>query len=472
MTEARKHNFSIQVMQIIDALLVLAAFLLGVAAWNSFLAEWSLDFGLPVLRTQVDSTSPLSNLLFLAVPFTPICLEMFGFYSMPGRQSPARALWRILQALITIFLAISVLSLVIKFAPDRPTLVVGLLFSAILLWTRECLFFLFRRLGFFGEKRRTRLLLAGRKQTCDEWWQSLSEDDRNDYEVVGRHQLTEDQLSDLSDKLKETAAERVVFLARSCPFEILTAAMEECEIQGVEVWLAADFVRARIAQPSFDVFGNTPMLVLRSTPSLSWSLLAKETFDRLASAILLLIFSLPMMAVAIGIKLSDKGPVFYRQERAGKYGRPFMMWKFRTMIVDADAKLEELKKQAGNQMDGPVFKLEHDPRIFPFGRFLRKFSVDELPQLFNVLFGDMSLVGPRPMAVYELPDIEKSEHRRKLSVKPGITCIWQVSGRNEITSFDEWVKLDLQYIDNWSLWLDFKLLLLTIPAVLFAKGAK
>jgi lipopolysaccharide/colanic/teichoic acid biosynthesis glycosyltransferase len=123
-------------------------------------------------------------------------------------------------------------------------------------------------------------------------------------------------------------------------------------------------------------------------------------------------------------------------------------------------------------MSGPVFKLENDPRIFPLGHILRKFSIDEFPQFINVLMGDMSLVGPRPMAMYELPKIERSEHRRKLSVKPGLTCIWQVSGRNHITSFDDWVKLDLEYIDNWSLWLDIKLLVMTIPAVLFAKGAK
>jgi lipopolysaccharide/colanic/teichoic acid biosynthesis glycosyltransferase len=164
--------------------------------------------------------------------------------------------------------------------------------------------------------------------------------------------------------------------------------------------------------------------------------------------------------------------VFYRQERAGRYGKPFGMWKFRTMVVDAEEKLEELKQLSGNQMSGPVFKLENDPRIFPVGRLLRKYSIDELPQLWNILVGDMSLVGPRPMAMYELPNIERSEHRRKLSVKPGLTCIWQVSGRNQITAFEDWVALDLQYIDQWSLWLDIKLLLKTIPAVLFAKGAK
>jgi lipopolysaccharide/colanic/teichoic acid biosynthesis glycosyltransferase len=244
-----------------------------------------------------------------------------------------------------------------------------------------------------------------------------------------------------------------------------------CEVRGIEAWISANFMQTQVARPSFDSIHGNPMLVLRSTPDLSWELLCKGLMDRVGALILILASSFLWVVVAIIIKIQSPGPIFYRQERAGRYGKPFWMW-FRTMIVDADKKLDELKQQAGNQMSGPVFKLEHDPRIFPFGRILRKFSIDEFPQFINVLLGDMSLVGPRPMAMYELPQIERSEHRRKLSVKPGITCIWQVSGRNQITSFEEWVDLDLKYIDEWSLWLDIKLLVLTIPAVLFAKGAK
>jgi len=142
------------------------------------------------------------------------------------------------------------------------------------------------------------------------------------------------------------------------------------------------------------------------------------------------------------------------------------------MVPNAEHLLNSIKEEHGNQMDGPVFKLDQDPRVFPFGSFLRKLSIDELPQLLNVIKGDMSLVGPRPLPIYEVEAFDQLSHRRRLSVKPGITCEWQAGGRNQITSFEDWVKMDLRYIDSWSLGLDLWLLLKTIPAVLFGRGAK
>ncbi len=142
------------------------------------------------------------------------------------------------------------------------------------------------------------------------------------------------------------------------------------------------------------------------------------------------------------------------------------------MVANAEELLTTIKEEHGNQMEGPVFKLDNDPRIFRFGALLRKLSIDELPQLLNVLIGHMSMVGPRPLPLYEVEAFSEVSHRRRLSVKPGITCEWQIGGRNKITRFDEWVAMDLRYIDNWSLWLDFKILLKTVPAVLFGKGAK
>jgi lipopolysaccharide/colanic/teichoic acid biosynthesis glycosyltransferase len=182
----------------------------------------------------------------------------------------------------------------------------------------------------------------------------------------------------------------------------------------------------------------------------------------------LLLASAPLIAVAaLLVRATSPGPIFFRQVRCGLYGRRIGVWKLRTMCAGAEAMQAELHEQ--NEMDGPVFKLRDDPRVTPVGRWLRRFSIDELPQLWNVLKGDMSLVGPRPPMPSEVSHYDPSD-RRRLSMRPGITCIWQVSGRNLI-GFGEWIKLDLEYIDNWSLALDLVLLIKTIPAVLSGRGA-
>jgi exopolysaccharide biosynthesis polyprenyl glycosylphosphotransferase len=189
------------------------------------------------------------------------------------------------------------------------------------------------------------------------------------------------------------------------------------------------------------------------------------------SLVLLLTLVLPVLpVVALMIKLTSRGPVLFRQQRSGLNGRPFTIYKFRTMVTNAEQRQHELA--AMNEMSGPVFKIANDPRITPLGRWLRKFSIDELPQLFNVLRGEMSLVGPRPLPVDEVRRFNDFAHRRRLSVKPGLTCLWQISGRNEVKDFKDWVRLDLEYIDNWSLWLDLKILWRTVPVVLTGAGAR
>ncbi len=195
---------------------------------------------------------------------------------------------------------------------------------------------------------------------------------------------------------------------------------------------------------------------------------AKRVLDAVLSAVLLVVLSPVFLLVAVAVKLSSRGPVLYRWNALGERARPFVTYKFRTMVMDADRQKPELLER--NEMRGPVFKMRTDPRVTPLGRWLRKSSLDELPQLWSVLRGDMSLVGPRPPFPEEFAGF-KPWQRAKLAVTPGITCIWQVSGRSEIADFDEWVALDLLYIEHWSLWLDLKLLLRTIPAVLRCRGA-
>jgi exopolysaccharide biosynthesis polyprenyl glycosylphosphotransferase len=343
----------------------------------------------------------------------------------------------------------------------------------VLLFTRERISKSYissrRKRGIGGE----RVIIAGSETEINELLADLDADAVSDWDIVERFDLAERETGELFDILKRESVGRVIFATKDTPFDKVAQAVEVCELQGVEAWIAASFIRSQIARPVFDSVGSKPMLVLRSTPELSWELMAKEIIDKIGSFVII-IATLPLWVIAaVGIKIASPGaPVLFSQMRAGRYGKPFRMWKFRTMVSNAEELLDQIKKEHGNQMDGPVFKLDNDPRIFPFGSLLRKLSIDELPQLLNVFLGDISLVGPRPLPLYEVEAFCEISHRRRLSVKPGITCEWQAGGRNKITSFEDWVEMDLRYIDNWSLWLDFQIMLKTIPAVLFAKGAK
>jgi exopolysaccharide biosynthesis polyprenyl glycosylphosphotransferase len=277
-------------------------------------------------------------------------------------------------------------------------------------------------------------------------------------------------IAEFVEALHTHSVSRVIFAGGRSHLDRLEEAIAACEIEGVEAWLVADFIRTSIARPDFDVFGARPVLVFRTTPELSWALLVKGLQDRIGALLALVFLSPVFLLVALAIKLTSPGPILFRQARGGRYGRPFTMLKFRTMVTDAEMQREELARF--NQMSGPVFKIDKDPRITPIGKLLRKTSLDELPQFWNVLTGEMSLVGPRPLPVYEVEKFETPAQRRRLSMKPGLTCLWQIAGRNQIKNFEQWVALDLQYIDNWSLWLDFKILVRTVPVVLFGWGAR
>ena len=253
--------------------------------------------------------------------------------------------------------------------------------------------------------------------------------------------------------------------------DLMDAALE----LGLRVVVLPDFYVQRLGytvdqqQVRIDSFFGRPVAALSSVPRHSSYLFVKRVMDIAISALLLLLLAPLLALLAILVKLtSPHGPVFYRWNVLGVNKKPFVSYKFRTMVPNA----EELKPQilGRNEMVGPAFKMRDDPRITPLGRFLRKYSLDELPQLYSVLKGDMSLVGPRPPFQEEVDRYEFWQ-RRKLSIKPGITCLWQVNGRNHIHNFDQWAQLDLEYIQKASLWLDLKILLKTVPVVLRGRGA-
>ncbi len=240
------------------------------------------------------------------------------------------------------------------------------------------------------------------------------------------------------------------------------------EEQGITTHLLSDLFPQKLARSNPTDFDGFPIITLDSAPIFSWRTEAKRLID-LSGAIGLLLLSWPAFVIAaIAIKLDSAGPVFFIQERVGLSKRRFRMIKFRTMSADAEIRMKDIEHL--NEKSGPIFKIRNDPRVTRVGKWLRKTSIDELPQLFNVLFGDMSIVGPRPLSVRDATRMEQAWQKRRFSVKPGLTCLWQVSGRSNL-SFEQWMELDLQYIDHWSLGLDASILLRTIPAIVFARGA-
>ncbi len=276
------------------------------------------------------------------------------------------------------------------------------------------------------------------------------------------------RLSGFGRLLQEQVLDEVVF---AVPTERLAAVQEAarlCEEQGITVRIFVDILHGGLARLESAAADGLPMLAYSSVPTNELALAVKRAFDVAVSAAVLLLLSPVLLAIAVAIKRESPGPVLFRQRRVGLNGREFDLFKFRSMHVDAEAQLAGLL--ALNEASGPVFKMRHDPRVTRVGRFIRKTSFDEFPQFWNVLRGEMSVVGPRPPIPDEVRQYERWQ-RRRLSVRPGITCTWQISGRSDV-SFDRWMRLDLEYIDNWSLLGDLQIFAKTIPAVLTARGAR
>lgn len=275
-------------------------------------------------------------------------------------------------------------------------------------------------------------------------------------------------VNDINDCLKRYVVDEVIIAIPRSLLDDAEPIANACEQEGIKLRFMADIYSLQVARISLAQVGGVPLLTMEPVSQNADMLFVKRLFD-LVITIIALPFLLPVMAaVAIAIKLDSPGPVLFVQQRVGLRKHLFPMYKFRSMFVDAEQKIHEI--QHLNEADGPIFKIANDPRVTKVGKFIRKTSLDELPQLFNVLQGKMSLVGPRPMSIRDVDLFDKGIQRKRFSVKPGITCIWQISGRSNLP-FDKWLELDLNYIENWSLWLDFKILLKTIPAVMKSSGA-
>jgi exopolysaccharide biosynthesis polyprenyl glycosylphosphotransferase len=295
----------------------------------------------------------------------------------------------------------------------------------------------------------------------------LSEDPAKGEGSLGRWSIL-GALNDLPAIGAKMPVDEVYLLPTSGPVESHLDLIRRCESMGMTVHLRLTTFEKTISRLELVEAAGGDYLRFTTAPKSGVALLSKRVIDVAGAFVMLALLSPLLLLAALLVRLTSKGPAVFRQGRAGMNGRVFTLYKFRTMRQDAEKERAGLESK--NEMDGPVFKIKEDPRVTGLGKFLRKTSIDELPQLWNVVKGDMSLVGPRPLPVYEVEKFEPWQ-RRRMTMRPGITCIWQVRGRNRVTSFEEWIRMDLEYVDRWSLGLDIKILLRTIPAVLGGRGA-
>jgi exopolysaccharide biosynthesis polyprenyl glycosylphosphotransferase len=460
----RDRQIRMQIQQVVDMFLFTIAFALA----------YLLRSDLTVIDLfNLNPPSPFSDymkLYVVLIPAAPMILEAQGFYQRSALCSRRMTLWLLLRACLFTTLALILAAFLFQYTLGRSVIVWFGFISFALVWVKEEVVRIAVQRKVLRSKYRRRFVLVGTSEETARMRAELNEKSPEDIEILAQLTLNEASIPRLLELLHEQFVNGVIISAKHSYFEQVEAVLQACEVEGVEAWLVADFFKTQIFRSSFDDFYGRPVLVFRTTPESSWQGVVKRLMDFGGALVMIIGFSWLFVLVGLLIKLTSRGPVLFRQRRSGLNGAPFTIYKFRTMVTNAEQLQHELA--AMNEMKGPVFKVTKDPRVTRIGKYLRKSSLDEWPQFFNVLRGEMSLVGPRPLPVDEVKRFNDLAHRRRLSVKPGLTCLWQVSGRNEITDFSDWVRLDLEYIDNWSLWLDCKILLRTVPIVLLGTGAK
>jgi len=460
----RNRQIKMQIQQMLDACLF------GI----SFLLAWEIRSNSDIVQAlnlpAISWTQTYFWLYIVLILAGPLVLETQGYYDRALLSTRSTALWPLFRGCILTTIGLVVILFFFRMDFPRGVAVLfGFVSFGLILLKEEVL-----RLALSSKFARTqfqrRFILVGTEEETGRMRDELKTVFEEDLVILSEFNLNDKSVDELTRMLHEHSVNGVIINARHNYFEKVESAIRTCELEGVEVWLVADFFRTQISHTSFDEFHGRPVLVFRTTPDASWQGVLKQVIDFIVALVAIILLAVPFVIVGLAIKLTSPGPILFRQRRCGLNGQPFTILKFRTMETNAEQRKHELA--AMNEMSGPVFKMTNDPRITPVGRFLRKFSIDEWPQFYNVLRGEMSLVGPRPLPVDEVKRFDDFAHRRRLSVKPGLTCLWQVSGRNNVTDFDDWVRLDLEYIDNWSLWLDLKIMWRTIPIVLIGAGAR
>jgi len=437
----------------------------------------------PLLRLFNPELHPFAFYLWmvaLAAVWWAIVASTLGLYRLSLRRSDWEKIRIIVESAVLTGLFLGFLSFSFKLDLSRPLTALFAFYQALLLGLARVVVTLQGRRHRRPAPGRRNILIVGSGDKAREMGQlvarysdwglkTLGYIARNQEDIVSPGVTVLGTIADIPQIVEQNVVDEIIFVgSKPSDLDSLDEILPICKEQGIRTRVAIDLFPAKVSNVSMEFLENVPILTFSTTPDHAFSLFVKRVMDIVISAATLVVLSPFMALIGILVKLTSKGPVIYRQVRCGLYGRRFVLFKFRSMKDGAEDVLWEIKHL--NEMDGPVFKMRNDPRVTPLGRFLRKSSIDELPQFWNVLKGDMSLVGPRAPLPDEVKEYSRWQ-RRRLSVKPGITCLWQVSGRNEI-DFHEWMKLDLDYIDNWSLALDLKILLRTFPVVLLGKGAR
>lgn len=451
-----------------DAGLIALAFMAAYATDRHFYKFYKLDlFPGGQLVKPLGFIHSYLPLLLLFVPLWILFMMRNGMYRSLRRQTVGEIIYRLAQAGFLTAVGFGAFAFVMKIHTVSR-------FFVILIFAYSGLFLAADKIGllwFFHEIRRRgynsrNILIVGRGPRVDKFIADIEKHEEWGFRIIGPVDID----ADIPHILHHKVVDEVVFIVPHSSLERVEKSILDCEAEGVHSYVAMDLFNLTIGRLRQTDFENLPLLSIETTIGKEWQRFSKRAMDIAGSALGLVILSPLFLFTAAVLKISaPQSKIFFRQVRSGLNGRKFLCYKFRSMEKGAHAHLKELRGK--NEMQGPVFKLSNDPRVTAFGKFLRKSSIDELPQLINVLFGKMSLVGPRPPLPTEVRKYEVWQ-RRRLSMRPGLTCLWQISGRSKISGFDEWMKLDLKYIDNWSLWLDTKILIRTIPAVLFGVGAK
>jgi exopolysaccharide biosynthesis polyprenyl glycosylphosphotransferase len=460
--------------------LALTAFTLPVAyVMRQVVMPWLLPRGFP---QPLHPFEQYFFLLALILPVWGLLLYAAGFYRSHRTLPLGEEIWAAARVAFggTAILALIVYGLRLDFVSRWFLVVFGSANFAFLATEKIALRLTSRWFRTRGYNFRTVLLVGTGRKAVDmaEFFEAHPHwgfrvigylDDDNGGEIRrGNRWACLGKIADLEAILIGRVVDELIFVIEKGKLGDYEQALMVAERHGVRAHVSLDIFPHVLARPILEELDGVPLLSFTTTPSNPVQLLVKRAVD-LAVSLVLFMLTLPVQAIAvIAIKLSSAGPVFFRQTRCGLNGRHFTLLKFRTMYTGAEERLPEISHL--NEMSGPVFKSSMDPRLTPVGRILRRFSIDEIPQLVNVIVGDMSLVGPRPPLPEEVSRYEPWQ-RRRLSMSPGITCLWQVSGRNDL-DFHRWMELDLKYIDSWSPMLDVKILLKTVPAVLSGKGAR